>query len=284
MAQMAKYREVADGLREAIVGERTLLGVQLVHGARMPTEPDLGEHFQVSRGTLRQALQQLAAEGLIETQGRRGTFVRRYPMLAYNADAEDPQRRDDQAGGVFDTWSSIVKRAGYEPSQDFRFRIEPASTGIAARLEIEESDLVVVRDCVRFVNDAAWSEQLSYYPLTIAEKCGLNTPRDIPEGTVRRMAAHGIVEDRLEHEISSRMATEDERRQFDLAPGVSVLVYKRVAKSNGLVVRHTVEILPADRNVVTHLKIASSPEVASEDAPRDTQRPVDNSEVAARDR
>lgn len=254
MAQLPRYREVTDDLRDAIYEGRTLLDVQLGDGVQLPTEPDLSEHYRTSRGTLRQALQQLAAEGLIETRGRSGTYVRRLPMLAYNTDAEDPQRRDDHSGGVTDTWFSVVKRSGREPSQDFRFHIEPASREVATRLALDLDDLVVVRECMRYVGKTPWSEQRSYYPYALAQKCGLDTPHDVPEGTVRRMAAHGVVEDRLEHEISSRPATEDERRQFDLSPGVSVLRYARIGWSEGTVVRYTRELLPADRNIITHVK------------------------------
>jgi GntR family transcriptional regulator len=251
MAQAPRYRELAEELRETVFSGGTLLHIQLVDGAQLPTEPELGTHFQVSRGTIRQALRELAAEGLLETRGRSGTYVRRWPMLEYNVDAEDPHRREDQPGTT-DTWFSVVKRAGREPSQDFRFRIEPAAARVASRLAISIDDLVVVRECQRFVNDVAWSEQITYYPHDLAKKCGLDTPQDVPEGTVRRMAAHGVVEDRLDHEISSRPAGEEERRHFDLAPGVSVLIYQRVGRSQGKPVRYTHEVLPADRNVITH--------------------------------
>ncbi len=251
MAQAPRYRELAAELRDAILAEQSLLGVQLVDGAQLPTEPDLGGHFQVSRGTIRQALRDLAAEGLIETRGRSGTFVRRLPMLAYNADAENPQRRDEQPTAT-DTWFSVVTAAGRKPSQDFHFRIEPATTQVAARLGCQVNDLVVVRECMRYVNDTPWSEQVTYYPYALAKECGLDTPQDIPEGTVRRMATRGVVEDSLSHEISSRPATEEERRVFELAPGVSVLIYRRMGTSTGRPVRYTREVLPADRNVITH--------------------------------
>lgn len=251
MAQAPRYRELADGLRAAIYAGDRVLDVELVDGAQLPTEPELGAHFQVSRGTIRQALRELAAEGLLETRGRSGTYVRRLPMLAYNVDAEDPHRRDDEPGTT-DSWIAVVKRAGHEPSQHIRFRIEPASVVVASRLGIKEQDLAVVRECQRFVNEIPWSEQISYYPYDLARKCELDTPEDIVEGTVRRMAAHGVVEDRLDHEISSRPASDDERRQFDLAPGVSVLVYQRIGQSAGEVIRYTCEVLPADRNVITH--------------------------------
>ncbi|MDQ3223567.1 MAG: GntR family transcriptional regulator [Gemmatimonadota bacterium] len=251
MAQAPRYRELADELREVILSGQALLDVELVDGAQLPTEPELGTHFQVSRGTIRQALRELAAEGLLETRGRNGTYVRRLPMLEYNADSEDPHRRDDPQGTT-DTWFSVVKQAGREPSQDFRFRIVPASAVVASRLGVVANDLVVVRECQRYVNEVPWSEQVSYYPYALAQKCALDTPQDIPEGTVRRMAARGVVEDRLDHEISSRPASDDERRRFDLAPGVSVLIYQRTGQSLGTIVRYTREVLPADRNVITH--------------------------------
>ncbi|MGH3771583.1 MAG: GntR family transcriptional regulator [Pseudonocardiaceae bacterium] len=69
---------------------RATTALRKADGAQLPTEPELGSHFQVSRGTIRQALRELAAEGLIETRGRDGTYARRLPMLEYTVDAEDP--------------------------------------------------------------------------------------------------------------------------------------------------------------------------------------------------
>lgn len=252
MAPAPKYRELADELHEAIKAEATLLDTKLVDGAKLPTEPELAAHYQASRGTVRQALAGLAAEGLIETRGRAGTFVRRLPMLEYNVDAERADRHD-VPGTVADTWSSIVKTSGREPSHDLKFRIEPASAAVAAKLQVEPNELVVVRELMRFVNDLPWSTQTTYYPRDIAKECGLDVPTDVPEGTVRRMAACGYVEDRVSHEITSRPATSEERSRFDLAPGVSVLLYRRTATSAGRVTRLTIEVLPADRNAITHI-------------------------------
>lgn len=253
MAAEPKYRELADELEEAIRAEATLLGVVLVDGAKLPTEPELAEHFQAARGTIRQALAGLAAEGLIETKGRAGTFVRRLPMLEYNVDSERPFRKDESAT-VTDTWSSVVKAAGHEPGQDFKFRIEPAAATVAARLNVEPNALVVVREMLRFVDDKPWSDQTTYYPYELAKACGLDVPTDIPEGTVRRMAKRGYAEHQVRHEISSRPASSEERRRFNLAPGVSVLLFRRLATTaDGTITRLTVEILPADRNVITHV-------------------------------
>jgi GntR family transcriptional regulator len=248
MAQTPRYREVADDLRNAITNELTLVGMKLTDRAKLPTEPELCKHYEVSRGTVRQALRELAAEGLIDTRGRSGTFIRRLPMLGFNVDAENPHRPSTS-----DAWTSVVANHGRTPSHDFRFRIEPASATVAGRLQIEIGELVVVRELLRYVDEIPWVDQASYYPYDVAKTCGLDTPHDIAEGTIRRMAEHGFEEDRLEHEISSRPADEEERRRFDLPPGVAVLIYHRVAHAKEKRVRYTREILPADRNIITHV-------------------------------
>jgi GntR family transcriptional regulator, arabinose operon transcriptional repressor len=48
-------------------------------GAQIPTEFDLASEYQVSRGTIRQALLALVNEGLLERARGRGTFVRALP-------------------------------------------------------------------------------------------------------------------------------------------------------------------------------------------------------------
>lgn len=63
------HRRVAAALRAEIEG-----GVFLP-GSQLPAETDLALQFGVSRGTLRQALQSLRADGLIDAIAGRGNFV-----------------------------------------------------------------------------------------------------------------------------------------------------------------------------------------------------------------
>lgn len=239
-----RFREIADELRDAVLGEHEILGVRLTSGARLPTEPELGSHFGVSRGTIRDALATLAAEGFIERRGRQGTFVRRLHLLAHSAHAEHPDRK-----GTADAWRAEVERAGRIPSYNFEFKIVPART-VAQRLRVDADDLVVVRELLRHVDGIPYSLQTSYYPLDIARECGLDVPHDIDEGTVRRMAAHGHREIGWADEVSCRPATVDETQTFDLAPGVAVILYLRVAWTAERPVRCTKETLPADRHLV----------------------------------
>lgn len=66
---MPAYRRVAAALADAIEQGR------YAPGARLPAEIDLAAEFEVSRGTLRQALAALRADGFIEAIPGRGSFV-----------------------------------------------------------------------------------------------------------------------------------------------------------------------------------------------------------------
>ncbi|WP_433229413.1 GntR family transcriptional regulator [Micromonospora sp. CA-248260] len=67
---VATWKQLADRLRQAIRSG------QLAPGQRVPTELSLTQEFQLSRLTVRRALQQLRSEGLIVVVQSRGTFVR----------------------------------------------------------------------------------------------------------------------------------------------------------------------------------------------------------------
>ncbi|WP_454914915.1 GntR family transcriptional regulator [Xanthobacter sediminis] len=68
-----KYARIADVLRQRIAR-----GVW-PKAARVPTNDDLAQEFGVSRVTIRQAVDILTREGLLEAQQGRGTFVRERP-------------------------------------------------------------------------------------------------------------------------------------------------------------------------------------------------------------
>ncbi len=63
------YYQLATLLREKIVSN------EYAPGARIPSEAELVEDYGVSRMTVRQALSELAEEGLVQRQPGRGTFV-----------------------------------------------------------------------------------------------------------------------------------------------------------------------------------------------------------------
>lgn len=63
------YHQLKSLLADEIVSKRWSPGI------RLPSEPDIGRHFGVSRTTVRQSLDVLEGEGLIRREKGRGTFV-----------------------------------------------------------------------------------------------------------------------------------------------------------------------------------------------------------------
>lgn len=247
MGVTPRHRAIADELRDVILGEGELLGVRFVSGTKLPSELALAKHFEASRGTIRAGLDALSTEGLTETRGRAGTYVRRLPVLVHSAHSESPARQ-----GTSDTWHAEVLASGRTPTQDFGFKIVPAEPSVARRLRIEPDTLVVVRECTRFVDEVPWSVQVSFYEYNLAKRCHLDVPHDIPEGTVRRMAKYGVVEIGWPDLIATRPPTDDEALLFNLGRNSAVIVYRRVGWTNEAPVRYTREVLPGDRNIVEY--------------------------------
>jgi 2-aminoadipate transaminase len=107
------YRQICQGLREAIVSG------QLAEGTRLPTERALASDLGVNRTTVMNAYNELASEGLIEGHVGRGTLVKRSYI-----------DQDDDYDQEFPSWL-IGLDAGNEASigPDARILGELASMG-----------------------------------------------------------------------------------------------------------------------------------------------------------
>lgn len=95
-------------------------------GDRLAPERELAEQFEVSRGTVRQALDALAARGLVERGVGRGTFV---------AAGKVEVRLSDVAG-----FTEQMARAGLVAhARVLRAQVAPADARAAAALELPQS-------------------------------------------------------------------------------------------------------------------------------------------------
>ncbi|HEX5542130.1 MAG TPA: GntR family transcriptional regulator [Micromonospora sp.] len=239
------YGRIAADLRESIRA-----GV-LRPGDRLPTEQELGTRYDVSRNTVRLALGMLINEGIITSTPGRGTFVRDRVVTTYHASwAEQCDRMpSDQADAYRAEVASQGRKAEY---RDFEMRIVPATAELAERLCVDEGDSLVSRSFLRLVDGEPSSLQDSFYPMDIAQECGLLTPHDIPQGTIRAMADAGHVEVGYVDEILARMPSPDEARKLSVSAGVPILVYFRTAYTRQRPVRLTLTLFAGDRNRIMY--------------------------------
>ncbi|MGV9243770.1 GntR family transcriptional regulator [Streptomyces sp. NPDC003710] len=115
----ARHEEIADALRRAIDREEYTVG------SLLPTETDLAAHYGVSRGTVRQAVAALSAEGLIGS--RQGA---RRVVLASRRSQSFAELRS------FAQWARAMGReaTGHVVAQGYR----PATKEDAVRLHLPE--------------------------------------------------------------------------------------------------------------------------------------------------
>ncbi|NJC73413.1 GntR family transcriptional regulator [Planosporangium thailandense] len=125
-------------LREILLDR---LANEWMTGDKLPSEADLCEYYQVSRTTVRQAVDQLAHEGLIVKVKGVGAFV-----ADRKVDATFVQR----AAGFYD---EMVQQGRDITSRVLAQRVVPASVREAAQLEIPIGADVVQFDRVRYVDD-----------------------------------------------------------------------------------------------------------------------------------
>ncbi|MFI9763744.1 GntR family transcriptional regulator [Streptomyces sp. NPDC051963] len=120
----ARHEEIADELRRAIDREEYTVG------SLLPAETDLASHYAVSRGTVRQAVATLTAEGLIGS--RQGA---RRVVLASRRSQSFAELRS------FAQWARAMGReaTGQVVAQDYR----PATTEDAVRLHLREGTPVL---------------------------------------------------------------------------------------------------------------------------------------------
>lgn len=239
------YRRLSDALRAEI--NRGVYGP----GDALPSERELGERFNASRGTVRQGLQTLVAEGLIIAFQGRAYQVREHEEFVLDASRHENLQFSTQADG--DSYSNDVLHAGRHPHQTMRIEIQDTPADIAERLRLEPGEKTVLRFCSRFVDDTPWSTQATHYPAWLLDKAPrIAEPPTVEEGTTRYLASLGIDQVGYRDELRTRMPAPEEARQLDIGPGVPVLVWTRTGYTTERPVRCTTTIFRGDLNRITY--------------------------------
>jgi len=119
------YFRIQEMLRARIATGR------LREGERLPSESELAERFQTTRGTVRQALAQLTFEGLIERRKGLGSFVAR-PSMESRIDAQRPRSFEEQ---MEETGADVSFRL-------LSFESELATSTTATALNLKPGELV----------------------------------------------------------------------------------------------------------------------------------------------
>ena len=243
----AMYRQIAEDLRAQIESG------ELRPGQRLRTEIELREHYGASRNTVRDAIKWLTSLGLVETRPGQGTFVVEKIDPFVTTLSGDPQTGvgGDEGASYLSEVSERDRKPYVGPLQ---VEIQEASERISSGLWISRGTLVISRHERRFIDGTPWSVQTSYYPMEFADRGAerLRSARNISEGTVQYLAnTLHIHQVGYRDWITVRAANATEADFFKLPPDGRVPIYEifRTAfDRNGVPMRLTVTVYPADRN------------------------------------
>ena len=205
VAYQPQYRQIEQALRERIAA--------LPPGAKLPSDTDLCAEFGVSRMTARNAMERLAAVGLIRRDPARGSFVTAPP----------PHRRANRLM----TFSQEMRRTGRVPSSRVLMRsVRPATAVEGATLGIRQGQTVVSLRRLRLGDDEPIALESTVLVGTTADAV---LGADLESGSLHEtLGRAGFVLYRGTGTISAAAATAEDAALLGIEVGDPLLVERRV--------------------------------------------------------
>lgn len=251
------YEEIADELRQQITSGTWQ------PGQRLPSEEQLKRDFGKGGPTVRQALDVLLAEGLIDKQHGRGTFVRLPRRTVHRTNerhqwekdrAREPLEEREKTGATeHDTGlevTDLVFSANYSDTE--------ATEDLAAVFDIPVGTPLLKRVyATRYAKeDAPFSVSHSYLvrehiagnPDLLDEK-----KEPWPGGTQNQLLTVGIEIDRVVEKITeARPPSREEAKLLGMRPGMAVIIMRKILiDTDNRVVEVADVTLPGDRTELT---------------------------------
>jgi GntR family transcriptional regulator len=248
MAQQPMYQQIAEKLRAQIESG------ELAPGAQLPTELELGDRYESSRNTIRDAIKRLTSQGLVETRPGQGTFVTRIVDPFVSVLTGDPRSGGgaDEGAAYLSEVSAVTTSRRVARRTTPRVEIQAPLAEVRRRLHVPPNAQVVSRHEMRYIDDVPWSLQTSFYPMEFITKGAtrLLMADDIAEGAVRYLAETiGVTQVGYRDWITVRVPDANEQVFFGLAYDAAVFeVFRTGFDQTGTPLRVTVTVRPADRN------------------------------------
>lgn len=217
-----KHVQVREYVRELIAGAEP--------GSPAPSERELVQHFGVARMTVRQALDALVSEGLLERVPGRGTFVARAKI--------DVQVR-------LSSYTEEMGRRGLKPdSRTLLARMESAGPGVARALEIDEGDRVVHWQRLRLADASPMCLEHAYLADSIVPGF---LDAALPDSLYGELKRRDILPTWGEDSVDADLARTDEAELLGIAEGAPVLRIARRAFAGTVAVAVSRSTFRADR-------------------------------------
>ncbi|WP_180937017.1 GntR family transcriptional regulator [Nocardioides ungokensis] len=216
-----KHVQVREYVRSLVAGAAP--------GSPAPSERELVHRFGVARMTVRQAMDALVVEGLLERIPGRGTFVAR------------PRR----AATRLASFTEEMNRRGLLPeSQTLLARREQAGPGVARALSLTEGDSVIHWRRLRRADGVPMCLEDAYLNEILIPGF---LQAGMPTSLYDALDSRGLRPTWAEDSITADVASEEEAELLECAPGAPVLRHSRRGLAEDKVVEVSRSVYRADR-------------------------------------
>lgn len=202
-------------------------------GDQIPTETRLMERFSVSRATVRQAIQELVSEGIVEKRHGYGTFVAE-PKVSI------------ELSGFF----SFYEEAAKESLESHTSMLEcselcPAPDKVRRRLGLSATDSVCFVQRMRYIDGDPVLLESTYLPKRIF---GSLSQRDFDGRSLYDVCRdHGILHVSGKERVRPYLPNEQERTQLNLENGIPTSRFSRLLTDGATPIEYTVSILKSGK-------------------------------------
>lgn len=246
-----RYLQIAEDIVQQV---RT--GV-LQPGDQVPSETEMVERYGVSGGTVRKAMLEIRASGLVDTRHGKGSFVKARPPVRHRS--SDRFRRSLRQGGKAAYLAESEQSGATAKVSVIHIGPVDAPEAIAQRLGLDVGTKVLARRRLYFRNGTPVETATSYLPWDVV--------RDIPElfaenpgdgGIYARLEEHGHVFSEFVETLQARPAAKAEASELALSPGATVVHLLRNAVTTSTRVVEVCDTLMAADQFVFEFRIPAT--------------------------
>lgn len=246
-AMTFKYLSIRDHLLD-------LINRDLAVGDAIPSERHLATELGVSRMTVRQAVETLVAEGLLQREQGKGTFVAPQPMdfeVRLTTFDEEMRRR-----GIVPTTSTLTAQ------------VVQSTAEVSEALGCEQETPVLFLYRVRYGDGEPMSVEQQWIPHDLVSDIDAHS---MPDSTYAALRARGIEPEWGEEVVSAGEATDTEASLLGLGTSRVVLRSQRRTYSGNRAVAYSKASYRADRYTVWVPLAAPRPTIVPSSARKDAK-------------
>ncbi|MGM0215154.1 phosphonate metabolism transcriptional regulator PhnF [Enterococcus sp. AZ109] len=206
-SQIPVYIQIHDQLKDEI--EK---GVWKI-GDRLPSERELSVKFGVSRMTLRQAIQTLADEGILERKIGSGTYVAN-------------EKVQEKMSGTT-SFTDIMESQNRKPSsKTISFFYSPASSSEAENLGLAKGDQILRMERIRYADNIPICFEVASIPAKIVKGF---SKEEITDSFYHTLKQKGMEIGRANQTVSAILASEQIAEYLEVKRGDAVLRLRQIS-------------------------------------------------------